>query len=119
LSFHEANGQIFQTKKGGVSIITDEHEHVYYIDVSPIPTCWYKLTIQEPKPLVVPTFKAACGHALLYMDDNVTAVSDLSKDWRFAKNDIRGDYRVSKPDYHENSADIPVLCVRTSEISSS
>jgi hypothetical protein len=53
------------------------------------------------------------------MDDNVTAVADLSKDWRFAKNDIRGDYRVSKPDYHENSADMSVLRVRTSEISSS
>jgi hypothetical protein len=29
-----ADGQIFGTCKAGVSILTDEHEHVYYIDVS-------------------------------------------------------------------------------------
>jgi hypothetical protein len=43
---------------------------------------------------VVPTHKAACGHALLFLDERVTAVADLSTDWRFAKNDIRGDFKV-------------------------
>jgi len=36
--FREADRQIFQTSKGGVSIITDEHEQVYYIDVSSVST---------------------------------------------------------------------------------
>ena len=89
-----------------MSIISDEHEQVYYIDVSSVSNLFSHdgLTIQEPEPLIVPTFKAACGHALLYLDDNVTAVADLSKDWRFAKNDIRGEYRVSKPDSSRESS---------------
>jgi N-acetyl-gamma-glutamylphosphate reductase len=53
-----------------------------------------KLTEQEAQPLIVPTHKAACGHALLFLDEKVTAVADLSTDWRFAKNDIKGDFKV-------------------------
>lgn len=43
---------------------------------------------------MIPTQKAACGHALLSAEENVTAIADLSKDWRFANNDVKGDFKV-------------------------
>jgi hypothetical protein len=54
-----------------------------------------ELTFQELEPLSIPTHKACCGHALLFLDEKVTAVADLSTDWRFAKNDVKGDTKVS------------------------
>lgn len=31
---------------------------------------------------------------MLSLDEKVTAIADLSSDWRFANNDIRGEYKV-------------------------